>query len=162
MTKTVDLNGLAAVMVKIGQAVMLDVNDLVTEITMSNVAELALNTPVDVGTARSNWITSLDTAPTGRRGAFSPHPSRWRPPYARPGADRSETRNQAGAVWSARGVVARRKPDQGVYISNNLPYIQRLNEGWSDQSPAGFIETAVDVGTQRAIRSFDFKNLKRL
>ncbi len=29
-----------------------------------------------------------------------------------------------------------------IFISNNLPYIGRLNEGYSDQAPALFVETA--------------------
>jgi hypothetical protein len=33
-----------------------------------------------------------------------------------------------------------------VYISNNLPYIDRLNKGHSKQAPAGFIESAINAG----------------
>jgi hypothetical protein len=30
-----------------------------------------------------------------------------------------------------------------VWIVNNAPYIERLNDGWSSQAPAGFFETAL-------------------
>lgn len=33
-----------------------------------------------------------------------------------------------------------------IFIQNNLPYAQRLNEGWSSQAPAGFIEKAIVAG----------------
>ena len=32
-----------------------------------------------------------------------------------------------------------------IYITNNVPYIDRLNNGWSQQSPAGFVDKAVQV-----------------
>ena len=34
--------------------------------------------------------------------------------------------------------------DQGsVFVSNNVPYILKLNDGHSQQAPAGFIQTAI-------------------
>lgn len=30
-----------------------------------------------------------------------------------------------------------------IHLNNNLPYIIPLNEGWSTQAPAGFIDTAI-------------------
>lgn len=36
------------------------------------------------------------------------------------------------------------KPAAGVhYIANNLPYAQRLEEGWSSQAPHGFVQLTV-------------------
>jgi hypothetical protein len=32
---------------------------------------------------------------------------------------------------------------QTIWILNGLPYIERLNEGHSQQAPAGFVETAI-------------------
>ena len=36
-----------------------------------------------------------------------------------------------------------------IFIQNNLPYIQRLNEGWSEQAPAGFIDKIITEEVQR-------------
>lgn len=33
--------------------------------------------------------------------------------------------------------------DKTIFISNNLPYIRRLNEGHSQQAPAGFVEDSI-------------------
>ena len=39
------------------------------------------------------------------------------------------------------------KDDLPAFITNNLPYIKRLNEGWSKQAPAHFIEQVIaDMG----------------
>lgn len=43
-----------------------------------------------------------------------------------------------------------RKDDYSAVIStNNLPYIPRLNEGYSKQAPPGYIEKAVDKVVRR-------------
>lgn len=144
-------------MPKYGDAIAADVGLLKNEITLAVVASVAKRTPVDVGTARSNWMVSTAIS-AATRAAFSPFLSRWRPPYG-PGGSLSETRNQAGTVWSANGTVGRAaKAGEPLYISNNLPYIQRLNEGWSDQAPAGFVEIGITEGVNNAIQRFKFKN----
>lgn len=117
-------------------------NEIVTEITYATTAHLARNTPIDVGTARSNWQVSTISEATGTRPAFAPYPSRWRPPYG-PGGSFGEGRNVAGATWSVPTKLRGRKPGQTVFITNNLPYIERLNHGWSKQAPAGFVERAI-------------------
>lgn len=35
------------------------------------------------------------------------------------------------------------KKDSAVYITNNVPHIERLNEGWSQQTSPGFFERAL-------------------
>lgn len=160
--KTVDLSGLPDAMNTIANAIEKDISQYVNEITLSVVAALGKDTPVDTGLARSNWWVSLGWPVYTTRGAFSPLPSRWRPPYADPGSNKSETRNQAGLVWSSAAAVRPRKPDETVYISNNLPYIEPLNAGHSPQSAAGWIDRAVSRGSARAIRDFNFPNLRRL
>lgn len=57
-----------------------------------------------------------------------------------PGYDGSE---------KALETVAKYKLADTIYISNALPYIRRLNDGWSTQAPAGFIDAAVQVGTRK-------------
>ena len=157
-----DFATLAARMSKIANAVELDISDLTNEISLAILADVSKDTPVDVGTARSNWQVSLNGPESGVRPARAPWPSRWRPPYADPGTTKSETRNQAGVVWAGAAVVRGRRPEQAVYITNNVPYIGPLNAGHSPQSAAGWIERGVASGRSRAIREFKFKNLRRL
>lgn len=154
-----DLHYLGTLMDKTALAVVADAGKFEAEIVINTVAELAKNTPVDVGTARSNWIVTLGRAALNTRAAFSPFSSRHR---GGDGGSIGETRNQAGVVWSASSAIGANKNGQDIYISNNLPYIQRLNEGWSDQAPAGFIQAAVLAGRSRTVTLFRFTNIEKL
>lgn len=125
-------------------------NEATREMAVFAIAELAKSTPIDVGTARSNWTATIGTTSITTRKAFAPYPSRHRPPYG-PGGSMGEGRNQAGAVWSAAAAIKGKQPEQAVYIDNNLPYIQRLNQGHSKMAPAGFIERALERARQRGM-----------
>jgi hypothetical protein len=97
---------------------------------------VVMATPVDTGRARSNWQVSLNAPASGQIEAYAP-----------------------GEAGSTGGANARAALDQGketiskfdtpggaIHITNNLPYIGRLNDGHSAQAPAGFVQTAVLVG----------------
>lgn len=154
-----DLRYLGQLMDKVAIAVVDDATAFENEIISNTVAELAKNTPVDTGKARSNWAVSLDNPFAGTRLPYSPYLSRHK---HGDGGSIGETRNQAGVVWAAASVLKANKAGASVYISNNLPYIQRLNEGWSDQAPAGFIQAAVLTGRARAVTLFRFTNIEKL
>lgn len=90
------------------------------------------STPVDTGRARANWVASLGA------------------PFATPTEDTDPS--GAGRISVNNTTISARRPGQDVYISNNLPYIGRLNEGHSAQAPAGFVEKAVQTGVN-AVRA---------
>lgn len=50
----------------------------------------------------------------------------------------------------ALNVTAKYKVTDTIYISNNLPYIQRLNEGWSSQAPENFVEKGIMLASRQA------------
>lgn len=82
-------------------------------------AELTESTPIDTGWARSNWQMVVGAPASGVVG--SPE---------NPGSPPMVTSYKLG---------------QGpINITNNVPYIQRLNDGWSQQAPAGYVEAAID------------------
>ncbi len=93
--------------------------------------ELVLSTPVDTGRARSNWIASVDTPSDAEGAAESP----------------------AAAIARAEAVIKGAGPRQDIWISNNLPYIARLNDGHSAQAPAGFVQSAIVSGSRAVRRS---------
>lgn len=94
---------------------------------------LTEDTPVDTGWARANWIPSVGTPAPQAAGA--------------PGQP------DTGAVTQGIAEVSRWKISDGpIYLTNNVPYIQRLNAGGSNQAPAGFIEANVQTATNRANR----------
>lgn len=88
-------------------------------------------TPVDTGRARASWTISANKAdrsvqPAGRA-SYAP------PPITIPAIT----------------------PGQALVISNNLPYIVKLENGHSKQSPAGMVAVSiaeVDVAMNRLVR----------
>ncbi len=101
---------------------------------------IVLATPVDTGRARSNWLVTTD-APSDQM--ISPYA-----PLA-PGKDPfkiGEGQNANAAMDQGKQVIAQVLPGQSVCVTNNLPYIGRLNEGYSAQAPANFVEAAIDAG----------------
>lgn len=49
----------------------------------------------------------------------------------------------AAALNSARSVTARYKVGDDMYLTNNLPYAQRVEDGWSQQRPQGMVRVSV-------------------
>lgn len=100
---------------------------------------LVISTPVDTGTARSNWQVGSPGPITSVRSAYTP------------GAEGSTGgANARAAIEQAKAVIGTAKDT--IHITNNLTYIEPLNEGSSAQAPAGFIEAAVEVGRTEARR----------
>lgn len=99
---------------------------------------LVTSTPVDTGRARSNWIMNFDSPASGTRPAT----------------------DQGSALAANQGKLATfdLSKNVAIHLTNNLPYIGKLNEGSSDQAPAGFVQGAVLAGLQ-AVKSI--KLLKR-
>lgn len=95
---------------------------------------IVLPTPVDEGRARSNWLVTVGS-PSGI--TIEPHVK----------GSKGSTGDANVRVTIEQGTAqigTYASPDQGaVYISNNLPYIVRLNQGWSAQAPAGFVEIGI-------------------
>jgi hypothetical protein len=85
-------------------------------------------TPVDTGWARANWIANVSTpltSPVGMRDAA--------------GVSQASAAQQQGL-----GKVLAYKIQAGpVYISNNVDYIVKLNDGSSRQAPSGFVQRAI-------------------
>jgi len=79
------------------------------------------STPVDTGRARGNWQTSVGQPQGGT--------------LERTGMEAALAEVQATVPEGA---------GQLVYLSNNLPYIERLENGWSQQAPIGMVRINVD------------------
>ena len=108
---------------------------VIRKIAIECFRRIILGTPVDTGRARGNWqattgsmaggtVEKLDATGSATIAAMKSEVSGWTP-----------------------------KDDLPAFITNNLPYIQRLNEGraggegWSKQAPAHFIEQVIaDMG----------------
>ncbi len=137
------LDAFARRMRKRANNVPLQVNKVKRRAALAVDQALVLGTPVDTGTARSNWIVSLDEATERTQEAYSPLED----------GDMGETANAQAALAQGKDVIARAKPHQDIHLTNNLPYIVPLNEGSSAQAPAAFVEEAVDAGVKAARRT---------
>lgn len=99
-----------------------------------DIAEILIDvTPVDTGWARANWVPSIGT------------------PVENPVGDDQNVSTSA----QERGIAeifayAATGEGQPIFISNNVPYIQALNDGHSQKAPAGFVDLAVSTGLAKA------------
>ncbi|QNN99850.1 hypothetical protein P67b_00091 [Ruegeria phage Tedan] len=119
------------------------VNSLAVNIT----AELIERTPVDTGWARANWVPAIGAPSLAGSGDLSRS------------AREAGAASAGGRQSSAVGVIAAgyRDISQGpIFVSNNVPYIGRLNGGSSAQAPAGFVQDAIAAGIRSlASRRFE-------
>lgn len=113
-----------------------NVSEQVGKMAFASFQAVVVGTPVDTGRARGNWIPAIGKPPT-------------RPV---PTLDKSGT----AGLGNAKTLFARYDLGDGkIFIVNNLPYIQRLNEGHSQQAPAGFVQRAVLAGVAVLDRTGD-------
>jgi hypothetical protein len=77
-------------------------------------------TPIDTGHARRNWVPSVGQA------------------FA------SETTGDDAHAAGIAQILAYRLEQGVLWEANNVPYIRRLNYGYSRQRAAGWIERAID------------------
>lgn len=124
-----DLRGFGKRMKTLSNAVGKNADKLVRKVALAVDAAVVLATPVDTGRARSNWQVDLNTEPSGTL----PEPV-----TPQEGVNRS--------LNEAKEKAAAYKTGDVIHITNNLTYIGRLNEGWSAQAPAGFVEEAALAG----------------
>jgi hypothetical protein len=80
-------------------------------------------TPVDKGRARANWQVSIGAPADG----------------AVEIDDKNGSATMSRAVADSRGF----KAGDTIFLTNNLPYIMRLEEGSSQQAPAGMVALTV-------------------
>lgn len=104
--------------------------------------DLTIKTPVDTSQALSNWQVTLVDQASGNIEAYSPGIG-----------GSTQAASAAEALSVGKLVLVKKKPGQTIWITNNLPYIKRLNEGYSKQAPAGFVERSVLIG-RNVIRTY--------
>lgn len=102
-------------------------DQVIRKIGLEALSRIVLKTPVDTGRARGNWLVQIGGA----------------------GIEVTSEIDSSGAVTIAKGsnVIGTFKlkdGDQIISLYNNLPYINRLENGWSKiQAPAGMVAVTV-------------------
>lgn len=96
------------------------------------VGYLATNTPVDTTQALSNWIVTLDSPSTDKI-----------LPYVAGRHGETKAASASETIAAANVVLLKKKAGQVIYITNNQPYIQLLNDGTLSAQGSHFVESAV-------------------
>jgi hypothetical protein len=119
-----------------------DYADTVQEQVAARVEEaLVRATPVDTGKARSNWLVSNGSPMEDEIEPYSPGSK----------LGISEDANAEAAIQQGKEAITQHPSGEDIFIRNNVDYIERLNDGWSKQAPALFVE----LGIQQALTSLD-------
>jgi hypothetical protein len=111
-------------------------NDKVESIVKVTMIELfnrvIQKSPVDTGRFRANWNCSIGSPDLSTSQAIDPSGS--------------------GAISKATStVVSYTLNGQSVFLTNNLPYADRLENGWSKQAPNGMVRLSM-MEIQNSVR----------
>ncbi len=118
---------------KIGEILEDNVTNVVRGTALVVDQVVIAGTPVLSGRARSGWDVAIGVEPN-----TIPSDD---PVSAEAGA--------AAALSQGRTAIESYKAGMaGIYISNGLPYIKRLEDGYSAQAPAGMVSQAVAAGRE--------------
>lgn len=93
-------------------------------IAMRMYTDIIMLTPVDTGRARANWMLACGKANTGT-------------------TESTDKTGQSTAAQAASQLAGLNK-GQSIFITNSLPYIMRLEYGWSKQAPNGMVRQTVE------------------
>lgn len=101
------------------------IEDAISLIAMDSLRGVVMKSPVDTGRFRGNWIVS--------KNAFNPKSSE------------VTDKNGGQTITKGSGVIDTFKvdTDSRIIIQNNLPYANRLENGWSKQAPNGMVALTV-------------------
>lgn len=99
--------------------------DLVArKVAIEMLTRIVMRSPVDTGRFRANWTVSIGT----RRYGFT-----------------TEDVDPSGRNTILEGVkvLTGYKAGPIIFLTNGLPYGRRLEDGWSQQAPSGFVAITV-------------------
>jgi len=95
----------------------------VRKITLDVFENVIVMSPVDTGRFRGNWMPAVGSVPSGTVEAVDP---------------------SGGSVRArVQGVTNGVRAGDVIFMVNNLPYAERLENGWSRQAPAGMVALTV-------------------
>lgn len=106
------------------------VDDTLRKVALVANQTLIMATPVKTGRARSNWQVSIDTEIDAEL----------------------DSTDAQGAIRRNEGVIKGYRNGE-IIVQNNVSYIGKLNDGWSAQAPAGFVERALQAAARAVSRA---------
>ncbi|WP_436897714.1 hypothetical protein [Acinetobacter gyllenbergii] len=110
--------------------VKVEAEKIIKDIGLDLVQGVITATPVDTGVARGNWVASKTPINT---------------------FDEKATDKTGQGTINRTFIFFAQNAKLGslIYIQNNLPYIERLENGWSDQAPLGMVSTTMNAIKQK-------------
>lgn len=95
----------------------------VRKISLELFSRVILKTPVDTGRLRGNWQVAVGSIPEGTL----------------------EVEDKAGTITISAADAATAGVQAGdvVYLANNLPYAQRIEDGHSSRAPQGMVALSI-------------------
>lgn len=112
-------------MTVLGDLALINSNRAVRRAAIAADTAVVNATPVDTGRARANWIVSEGAPNLSTTPALDP--------------------SGANAIAAGTAAANASRGDRPIYISNSLPYIVRLDNGWSKQAPRGMTQFALQA-----------------
>lgn len=97
--------------------------DQLRDKAMDLMGRLVRGSPVKTGRFKGNWLASVSTPALAEMDTVDP--------------------GGQATIVRADAVLRDPKPFSSVYLTNNVPYAKRLEEGGSKQAPAGVVKVAV-------------------
>ena len=149
MAQTNDPNVFAENIRKRGTILVKNVEKAVRAAAIAADRAAVLNTPVDTGRARENWIVTVKSPAAASKVVNRPKGF----------GDQNQLNANRSAATSAAFAQADSTirsfqiNDQSIHITNNVSYIGELDKGSSKQAPAGMSEAAIMAAT-KAAKSF--------
>ena len=104
-----------------------EIEQVVRKTAIDLTTSIIKTSPVDSGRFRANWFVSFESAIE----------------------DTTEDTNSAKALSNATNTLLKGKIGKYIYIQNNLPYIVKLEYGYSKQAPAGIVRVNVERFAKR-------------
>jgi hypothetical protein len=104
----------------------------IKKIAFTLLRDIVLRTPVDTGRARANWHVSVGASSNAVFGG----------PDTKFGASGGASLALGSMNQLANYGEGGRYPP--IWLQNNLPYIVRLENGWSKQAPSGMVAVALN------------------
>jgi len=113
------------------EALMGEIDEEVRKTALVVLSNLVVSSPVDTGRFRGNWQIGIDMPKTSIL----------------------NTDDKSGGITISAGAGeigrVRNIDFESIFITNNMPYGETLNNGSSTQAPAGFVESAIRKGVNR-------------
>lgn len=100
----------------------------VRTISLKIYASVVTMSPVDTGRFRGNWNISMGKFDRSTYSQGYDHTM-----------DKSETAQQLQRILDKGEMIIGAYKGGSIYISNNLPYAMRLEDGYSNQAPVGMV-----------------------